>query len=110
MLRQLASSSTARVAGGIRSASAASAAAHRLSRLPAFQLETAAAAGLLTQVGSLPYAVTEHAADSRHVLERVKRTGQQETSTLGLSLLRFVLNFLRRHVFCSLHHHSPETL
>jgi len=46
MLRQLASSSTARVAGGIRSASAASAAAHRLSRLPAFQLETAAAAGL----------------------------------------------------------------
>ena len=46
MLRQLASSSTARVAGGIRSVSAASAAAHRLSRLPAFQLETAAAAGL----------------------------------------------------------------
>ena len=46
MLRQLAASSTARVAGGIRSVSAASAAANRLSRLPAFQLEPAAAAGL----------------------------------------------------------------
>ena len=46
MLRQLAASSTARVAGGIRSVSAASAAANRLSRLPAFQLEPAAGAGL----------------------------------------------------------------
>ena len=46
MLRQLAASSTARVAGGICSGSAASAAANRLSRLPAFQLEPAAGAGL----------------------------------------------------------------
>ena len=46
MLRQLAASSTARVAGGIRSGSAASAAANRLLRLPAFQLEPAAGAGL----------------------------------------------------------------
>ena len=123
MLRQLASSSTARVAGGIRSVSAASAAAHRLSRLPAFQLETAAAAGLARdyadqamlrawkaqgariQSASARNAVPQHLTDQHNMLHWGKPLRDLLTCEAIYPKLQDLLgqNFRLDHIYAKVH-------